>query len=106
MLWAEAWVSAFISVETAADMIICGWEEYWGDHWHIFDIIVALACIASLVIDFLRWVARLHFDDYFSVVLLIVRYMLQSVRVLQLLHNARKAKQELDVVDETPITIP
>mmetsp|Transcript_89879 Transcript_89879/g.141930 ORF Transcript_89879/g.141930 Transcript_89879/m.141930 type:complete len:189 (+) Transcript_89879:78-644(+) len=105
-LTAEALITLFISFETVSDMIVYGCEDYWQDPWHVFDFLVCILCLVGLVIDYIHWYFYMQIDDYISVGLLIVRYIVQSCRVVRVLRQANQAVLDNQVVEETPISLP
>merc|ERR1719409_181210 len=105
-LVAEAVITLFITAETAADMIVYGCREYWNDSWRVFDFAVCILCLIGLVIDYIHWYFYMQIDDYISVGLLIVRYIVQGFRVLRVLRQANAAASTISTVEETPISMP
>merc|ERR1719408_396105 len=91
LLVAEAAITLFITAATVADMIVYGCNEYWQYAWRVFDFAVTVLCLVGLVIDYIHWYFYLRIDDYISVGLLIVRYIVQGFRVLRVLRQANVA---------------
>lgn len=106
LLVAEALITLFITMETVADMIVYGCQEYWRNGWRVFDFIVCILCLIGLVIDYVHWYFYMRIDDYISVGLLIVRYVVQSFRIYRVLRQANIATTNSFTVDETQIKIP
>lgn len=99
----DIFITVFIVIETLADFILHGCGEYWQDWWRIFDFAVCVVCVLSLLVDVYRWTFLAERNGSLSMMLLIIRYGTQTVRILRLLRSASRAKAELDAVDETPV---
>mmetsp|Transcript_128863 Transcript_128863/g.223487 ORF Transcript_128863/g.223487 Transcript_128863/m.223487 type:complete len:191 (-) Transcript_128863:68-640(-) len=102
----EVIITLFIVAETLADVVLHGCKRYWRNPWHIFDFCVCVICITSLIMDLLHALTVRRLDNEVTVFLLIVRNTTQCVRVVRLLREAHKAKEQLDTVDETLVVMP
>lgn len=105
----DAIIMAFIIFEVACDMIVAPCEEFWSSPWHLFDLFVCLFCLFVFGMDYYTdygsatIAAHHHEVEIMSFPLFILRYMAQGFRIVSIMHNAKRAKLEADLVEETPI---
>eukprot|EP00929_Paragymnodinium_shiwhaense_P121655 TRINITY_DN93999_c0_g1_i1.p1 TRINITY_DN93999_c0_g1~~TRINITY_DN93999_c0_g1_i1.p1 ORF type:complete len:200 (-),score=14.58 TRINITY_DN93999_c0_g1_i1:116-715(-) len=106
LLICEVFITLVIVLETAADLIIYGWRDYWKDWWRVFDFVICVICVIGLAVDIFHWYMYMEVDDYISTGLLIMRYVLQAVRAVRFLVHAHRSLDEIDAVDATSIALP
>lgn len=91
--------------ETMADMILLGWR-FWESGWHAFDFAVALislACWILMLLDYLTVTSRL--DEFFTIILLSVRYTAQAFRIVRYIRSAADATTVQAAVEEHEVRL-
>jgi hypothetical protein len=99
-------IMMFILFETFADMIVMSCAEYWSSLWHILDFCIVVVCIAMIFVEFTNKDNTREHDGQLGMALLVMRYSVQGLRVVWLMRNAQRAKENAEVVDETAIIMP
>lgn len=91
--------------EILADMILLGWC-FWESGWHAFDFSVALislACWILMLLDYLSVTRSL--DEFFTIILLSVRYTAQAFRIVRYLRAAAEATNVQAAVEEHEVRL-
>merc|ERR1711924_225453 len=75
--------------------MIADGEDYWHNGWNILDFVVMLLCVASFFVYALEQGGQ-RGDGIANLVVLIIRYAAQALRLLSLVSRAHKTSQRQD----------
>eukprot|EP00929_Paragymnodinium_shiwhaense_P006625 TRINITY_DN11043_c0_g1_i2.p1 TRINITY_DN11043_c0_g1~~TRINITY_DN11043_c0_g1_i2.p1 ORF type:complete len:218 (-),score=34.97 TRINITY_DN11043_c0_g1_i2:306-959(-) len=105
----EVLVGLCIVVETALTCVVLGWRSFLRSWWCRFDLVVAILTATSVVYGLLHFEEATSIDQA-EIPLLLVRFIVQPVRVLVVLHGTIEARRQQaaaeEIVDFATLELP
>ncbi|CEM36143.1 unnamed protein product [Vitrella brassicaformis CCMP3155] len=102
----ELVLTIFLTAETVIDMYLLR-RDFWLYSWNIFQLVVTVLCVAFVVFDILQWMALFEqLEGYLSLILLIIRYVFQVARTVELFRKSAASHASQQAVAEETVAFP
>jgi len=94
----EVLVTLVIVIEVIVQMV-ADQREFWHNGWNVLDFIVMLLCVGSFVIYVFVRDRRQAGDDSAALIVLVIRYIAQGLRVVALMSRANQIRARAEAQD-------